>query len=643
MRPVIMGTAGHIDHGKTTLVKALTGIDCDRLVEEKKRGITIELGFAFLDLDGQRLSIVDVPGHEKFVKNMVAGATGIDFVLLVVAADEGVMPQTREHLEICQLLGISGGLVALTKCDMVDEDWLALATEDVAGFLQGTFLENAPIFPVSAHTGQGLPELKAALAAQVAAFAPTRRPDLVRLPIDRIFTMKGHGTVVTGTLIAGHLALGEDVMLYPSGKTSKIRSLQSHGAPTELAPAGRRTAVNLAGLEVADIHRGDVLGRPGQLVPHLAWDVALTCLSSSPKALKHRLEVHFHHGARETQARIHLFDRDRLAPGEGCVCQIRFEEPMVGVHGDRFVIRSFAPLRTVAGGRVLNPLPRPRTFKVRRFNEADLQRLDPLLAGDAEGLVATQLAMAGVLGRNLAELKVGTNLDTKQLDAVLQAMSGRQAALLFDKEERRYVAGETLQQLAAATLAFVKAFHAREPMKLGLSRGALSAAWPAATPPRLGHLVVERLLKQKDLETEGDVLKLAGHTVSMASDVAGFSQTLLEAYVAGGLTPPNLKDVLEPLAVTPKQAQPVLALLQEQGTLVKVKEDMYFHAPALAELVTRVRAWFQDPDSPREEMGPDNFRELTGLTRKYLIPLLEWLDKEKITVRVGDKRRLRRQ
>lgn len=638
-----MGTAGHIDHGKTTLVKALTGMDTDRLVEEKKRGITIELGFAFLDLEGQRLSIVDVPGHEKFVKNMVAGATGIDFVVLVIAADEGVMPQTREHVEICQLLGISSGLVALTKCDMVDEDWLELVQEDISAFLADTFLAEAAMFPVSAHTGQGMDALKAALAEQMAAFAPTKRPDLARLPIDRVFTLKGHGTVATGTLIAGELRQGEDVRLYPGARTTKIRGLQSHGESVEVAPAGRRTAVNCAGLEVADITRGDVVARPEQLFPEMAWDVELTCLASTPKTLKHRLEVHFHHGARETQARIHLFDRDKLAPGETCICQVRFTEPMVGVYGDRLVLRSLAPLRTVAGGRVLNPLARPRPFKVRRFNDEDLAQLAPLLADDPSGLLLTQLTMAGAKGRTLAELKVASNLDTKELEHAVQQLAGKQAVFLFDKETRRYVAGDVLRALATATLAFVKAFHEREPMKAGLSRGALAKAWPSGTPAKLGHLVVERLLKEQALETDGDVIKQAGFTVSMASDVAGFSQVIMEAYQAGELAPPNLKDVLEPLGVSVKQAQPVLAMLQDQGKLVKVKEDMFFHAPALTGLVATVQAWFQDPAHPRDEMGPDNFRELTGLTRKHLIPLLEWLDKEKVTVRVGDKRRLRRQ
>ena len=333
--PVIMGTAGHIDHGKTTLVKALTGIDCDRLAEEKKRGITIELGFAFLDLpNGSRLGIIDVPGHERFVKNMVAGAAGIDFVLLVIAADEGIMPQTREHLDICTLLGVRTGLVALTKTNMVDADWLAMVTEDVRDGLAGSFLADAPIYPVSAHTGTGLPELRQALAGLAERFAPKRRSDLARLPIDRVFTLKGHGTVVTGTLIAGTFRVGEAVRLFPSDKNSKIRSLQSHGEAVEESPAGRRTAVNLASLEVENIERGEVLARPGTLFPDRSWEVELTCLGSAPRGIKHRTEVHFHHGTREILARVHLLDRDRLDPGETAVCQIRFPEPMFpGIQG----------------------------------------------------------------------------------------------------------------------------------------------------------------------------------------------------------------------------------------------------------------------------------------------------------------------
>ena len=352
---IVMGTAGHIDHGKTTLIKALTGIDCDRLKDEKKRGITIELGFAYLDLpNGVRLSIVDVPGHEKFVKNMVAGAMGIDFVLLTVAADEGIMPQTREHIEICKLLGIEQGIVAITKIDMVDEELLELAIEDVKDYLKDTFLKNAPIIPVSSHTGEGIDALTTALLDMVNNIKGKKSSDIFVLPIDRVFTLKGHGTVITGTLVSGEITVGERVMVYPDKKISKVRHIQVHGETVEKVGSGRRTAINLANLEVEDIRRGEILARPDTLFPSLAWDVKISCLSSSPRPILNRKEVHFHHGTIETLARIYLLDRDKLEPGEQGYAQVKFSHPMVGLFGDRFVIRSFSPLRTIGGGEIID-------------------------------------------------------------------------------------------------------------------------------------------------------------------------------------------------------------------------------------------------------------------------------------------------
>lgn len=636
--PVIMGTAGHIDHGKTTLIKALTGIDCDRLAEEKKRGITIELGFAFLDLPGgARLGIIDVPGHERFVKNMVAGAAGIDFVTLVIAADEGVMPQTREHLDICALLGVTAGVVALTKTDMVDADWLAMVTEDVKNELAGTFLAEAPIFPVSAHTGEGLPELRAALADLAASFAPRRRSDLARLPIDRVFTLKGHGTVVTGTLIAGSFKVGDEVRLFPSDKRSKIRSLQSHGEPVEVSPAGRRTAVNLTGLEVDDIERGEVLARPGTLFPDLSWEVALSCLPSAPRAIKHRTEVHFHHGTREVLARVHLLDRDKLEPGQTAVCQIRFPEPLAGVHGDRVVVRSGVPLRTMAGGRVVSPMSR----KVKRFAEPAMAELAALAAASGPELVALQLARAGEEGLGFARLMTLTDLESKALDKALLAMCDQGEAALTDREGREgrhFVHGAVVRQLSEALLAAVADYHKREPLKLGLSRGELASTWGKALAPKLFHFVVERQLRAGKLATDQDVLRLAAHKVSLASDQAKLRAALLAAYQAGGLAPPNVKDILEPLGLTFKEALPVYKVLMAEGLLVKAQENMYFCAAAVASLIEKVRAYFA---AGATDMGPTEFRELTGLSRKFLIALLEYLDKEKITVRVGDKRQLR--
>lgn len=632
--PVIMGTAGHIDHGKTTLIKGLTGIDCDRLSEEKKRGITIELGFAFLDLgEENRLGIVDVPGHEKFVKNMVAGAAGVDFVTLVIAADEGIMPQTREHLEICQLLGVRDGLVALTKTDMVDEEWLEMVREEVASYLEPTFLGGAPILPVSAHTGAGLEELKAELRRLVAEFKPRRRSDLFRLPVDRVFTMKGHGTVVTGTMISGSISVGEDVLLYPGGTGTKVRGLQSHGETVETAQAGRRTAVNLAGLEVDDVNRGDVLARPGSLFPATVWDIELTVLESSRLPLKHRKEVHFHHGAREVLARIYLLDRDELAPGETAVCQVRFTEPLAGVYGDRIVLRSFSPLRAFAGGRVIGPVG----HVVKRFS--DRVELLRQLAGDKpEDVAAAQLELAGPQGVSFAELLTMTNLETKGLEKTLALLGGQQRAVLFDKETRRFAGGELAEGLGNDLLAFLADFHRKASMKPGVQRGELASSWGRNVPPKLLHFLLEKLLKKGEIEAEQEIIRLKGHKVSLASDQEKVRETILKAYADGGVTPPNLKDVLEPLGMDAKQASAVLRLLQDQNELVRIKDDMYYHVPALVSIRDGIVSFFDD----HQEMSAPDFKDLTGLSRKYLIPVLEYFDKEKLTVRVGDVRHLRK-
>ncbi len=635
--PVIMGTAGHIDHGKTTLIKALTGTDCDRLAEEKKRGITIELGFAFMDLPGgARLGVIDVPGHERFVKNMVAGAVGVDFVTLVIAADEGVMPQTREHLEICTLLGVKTGVVALTKVDMVDEEWLELVMEDLQSFLAGTFLENAPVFPVSSHTGRGLDDLRKALADLAGALKPKRRTDLARLPIDRVFTLKGYGTVVTGTLIAGTLKVGEDLLVYPDKTPTKVRSLQSHGDAVEESPAGRRTAVNLYGLEVDDLERGQILARPGALFPSEVWDLELTCLPSSPRALKHRTEIHFHHGTREILARLYFLDRDKLEPGETAVCQARFPQSMAGVFGDRCVVRAYSPLRTVAGGLIINPLGR----KIKRFSE-HIKILEGLSSAASSDVVTAQLSFAGPEGLSFFRLMVMSDLESKALDKTLQLLGSRGEALLIDRdgpEGRVYAHGAVVEGLSESLLAHAAGHHKNEPLKPGLTRGELASTWGKDLPPKLFHFLVERLLKSGALAADQEYLRLPTHKVSLASDQVKLRDALMKAYGAGGLAPPNLKDVLEPLDLTFKEALPVYKVLLDQGLLVKVKEEMFFTGEAVKTLVDMVTGYFNGA----EEMGPVEFKGLTGLSRKYAIPLLEYLDKEKITVRVGDKRRLRK-
>ncbi len=632
--PVIMGTAGHIDHGKTTLVKALTGIDCDRLVEEKKRGITIELGFAFIDLNpGMRLGVIDVPGHERFVKNMVSGASGIDFVLLVIAADEGVMPQTREHLDVCTLLGVKTGLVALTKMDMADPEWLELVREDVADYLKNTFLKDAPVVPVSAHTGEGLSELLENISIISREFKPHRRSDLFRLPMDRIFTMRGHGTVITGTTVSGRISVGDEIMVYPQKISSKVRSIQVHGEQAGESQAGMRTAINLHGLEVEDLDRGFVLARPGTLFPSKAWDLELTHLESAPRPLKHRTQVHFHHGAKEVLARIYLLDREKLEPGESCVCQVRFEDHMSGVYGDRCVLRSYSPLRTIAGARIINPLGR----KVKRFS-SEVKILEKLAGARAEELIHVQLELVGISGLTLSQLVILTDLENKELQKKLQVMGGRQEVFLVDKENRIYVSGEVVARLEKDMLEQLGELHRKHPMRQGASRGELAGKWARDIPEKLFFFVLERLVRAERIISEQEYYRLPEHRVSLAADQEKLKKKITGTYVQSGIQPPTVKKLLEDLSLEMKEVLPVLKLLQDEKFLVKISEELYFSNEAVEELKRKITSFLMKS----EEMGPVEFKELTGLSRKYAIPLMEFMDKEKLTIRIGDKRKLRR-
>ena len=640
---VVMGTAGHIDHGKTALVRCLTGIDCDRLAEEKRRGITIELGFAHLDLpDGTRIGIVDVPGHERFVRNMVAGVSGVDFVLLAVAADEGVMPQTREHLEICSLLGIKKGLVALTKADLAEPDLLDLAQADVKNFLAGTFLEGAPIIPVSALTGKGKAELLLAISELAGSKLKENRvergSDLLCLPVDRVFTMKGHGTVVTGTLVSGSAKLGEEVELLPAGlirRTARIRAIQSHGEETACAEAGRRTSINLAGLEARDVERGDTLTRPGTLRSTDRWLIRLTCLASAPRPLRNRKEIHFHHGTREVMGRLLFFDRDKLAPGETALAEIRFNAPMAGIFGDHFIIRAFSPLRAVGGGEVRNPQPRP--FKRKDFSPALQAKLLNLPNLDDGELVLTQLEMAGPHGAPERDLSTLTGLGGARLRKTLAKLGERSLVFCYDKTDEVWISAAFLAAAAKACLRAAADFHAQEPLKTGLPKGALFSTWGRDIPPKLAQFVLGLLLKNKDLLSENELLKLPSHNISLAADQTALCGALLEILNRDSPAPPSLKDILAELNISRKEGLPVISLLCAEGKLSKISEELYFTSEAILRYQNLVREWFAGHD----DLTPGDFKEITGLTRKYLIALLEYFDRTRLTVRIGDKRQLR--
>ena len=635
MKRIVLGTAGHIDHGKTSLIKALTGVNTDRLKEEQLRGITIELGFAALALpSGLRLGIVDVPGHEKFVKNMVAGATGIDIVVLVIAADEGVMPQTREHMEICTLLGVRHGFVALTKIDMVDEEMRELAREDVKDFLAGTFLEDAPIIPVSSVTGEGIEAFKATLDA-LAAKVPSREPTgLFRLPVDRVFTMKGFGTVITGTLSSGRVRVGDPVMLYPSGLTSKVRGIQVHNASVEEALVGQRTAINFQGLEKSAVERGEVISSPGALVSSFMVDVSLHYLPSNKKAAKNRTRVRFHTGSSEVLGVLVLLDREEIEPGQTAPAQLRLDTPVALVKDDRYVLRSYSPVRTIGGGQVLNPIPP----KHKRHRPEVVKALAVLRDGTPEEVVARHLADADVTGVSFSHLRLMTNLADKALQQVLQQLMTRRTALVIDREAQVYIHGETFERLKQQCRDALDKYHRANPLKAGMPKEELKGKLPRGARTKLFTLVLNQMVKDGILAVEEEAVRLADHRVSLAADQSALQERFLDAYRRGGLQPPYFKELCSDAGVPAAQAKDVLQLLVNAGELVKVKEDLYFDRRAIDALKAKLVDFLKD----NGEISTPRFKDMTGVSRKYLIPLAEHFDSQNVTIRIGDIRKLRR-
>ncbi len=635
MKQIILGTAGHIDHGKTSLIKAVTGTDTDRLKEEKERGITIELGFAALDLpSGQHLGIVDVPGHEKFIKNMVAGATGIDIVVMVIAADEGVMPQTREHMEICTLLGVRHGMVAVTKIDMVDEEWLELALEDIRDFVRGTFLEEAPIAPVSSETKQGIPEFIKALDA-LAANIPERPPtDLFRLPIDRVFTMKGFGTVITGTLIAGRVQVGDTIRIYPSEITSKVRGIQIHNQSANEATAGMRTAINFQGLEKAAINRGEVLSKQGTLLASYMVDVSLRYLASNKKPLKNRTRVRFHTGTSEVLGNVILLDRDELPPGDDTVVQLRLDAPVSLVKDDRFVIRSYSPIYTIGGGQVLNPIP----IKHKRLKPETVEALKELGDQEPEVIIAFHTEASGYKGVSFSHLKIMSNLADKQLGNALQGLLSKKILIQVDKENRIYIHHSGFEKLKNDTRGRLADFHSANPLKTGMSKEELKTKFPPYLTAKLFNLTLTQMIKENEIVQEENTVRLASHAVSLGGKQADIKDKILDTYQKSGLQPPYFKELTKSLDADAKRARDVLMHLVDEGSIVKVKEDLYFHVKAISDLKNKLVGFLE----ARGEITTPQFKEMTAVSRKYVIPLAEYFDSKNVTLRVGDVRKLRR-
>jgi len=632
MTHVVVGTAGHIDHGKTSLVKALTGTDTDRLPEEKARGITIDLGFAFLEeAGGLTIEIVDVPGHERFVKNMLAGAGGIDLVMLVIAADEGVMPQTREHLAICSLLRIKTGLVVLTKTDLAEPDWIELVREDVRTLLEPTFLAGCPIVPVSVKTGAGLDELRAALAQLARSVPPRPTDETPRLPIDRVFTVRGFGTVVTGTLAAGILSVDDRLEIYPRGVQSKVRGLQAHGRVVERASAGQRTAVNLQGVERAAIERGDVAAPPGSLLPTLLADATLELLEDAPRPLKTRDRVRFHVGTLEVMARVLLVDRPQLDPGEVSHGRFRLEAPIVARPGDRFVIRSYSPIVTIGGGTLLDIAP-PR-FK--RKGPALMAHLGLLETGSDAQVLEEHLKQAGAAGARAADLRARTPYGSERLRRLLEELAQAGAIVAVDREW--YLHRAANDRLRTQTLGLLEGFHVENPLRGGISREELRSRADNAQE-RVFDQLLASLEAEGAVRSEKDQVRLASHRIRLSPEQQHVVSGVEGDFLRAGAAPPSPEEALGRLGVKGTDRHELFQLLVADRRLVRVKESLYFHVEALGEIQAKLVAYLQQ----NREIGPGDVKDLLGVSRKYAIPLMEYFDTQRVTVRQGERRVLRR-
>ncbi|MGD9949222.1 MAG: selenocysteine-specific translation elongation factor [Desulfobulbus sp.] len=640
MREIILGTAGHVDHGKTSLIRALTGIETDRLKEEKERGITIELGFAYLDLPcGHRLGIVDVPGHEKFIRNMVAGAAGMDLVAFVIAADEGIMPQTVEHFEICKLLGVRDGLVILTKKDTVDQEWLEMVTEEVRDFFTGSFLEDAPIVPVNSITGDGMDEIMRLLDAKVAAIHFHDEFGPFRMAVDRVFTMKGFGTVITGTSLSGRIETGAELMFYPGGLTAKIRGIQVHGQEVTVIEAGHRTAINLQGIEKEEINRGDMAATPGSLIATTLLDANFHYLASNAKELKNRTQVRVHIGTRELVGRLVLLETETLSPGETTHVQLSLQDPVAIWPGDHYVIRSYSPITTIGGGTLLNASPKKRKRTLERDREINRGYFEELEAADIEQRLLILAEESGFNGITADQISARSGIFSKRLKKHLQRPISAGELLVVDSESQRMLAAPVAEGLNQQILNILEAFHRNNPLKNGIAKEELRSQLRPTVELRVLQSLLSNLAKKGQVEQTGAEVKLSGHEVKLQVNEQEMEQKIATLYREAKLTPPNLKEVLATFAEFPeKQIRQVIDLLIKKDELIKVNEILFFHAPTIEQLRADVMAFIQ-----REgEIDAQRFKDLTGLTRKFSIPLLEYFDKIKLTIRIDDKRVLRK-
>lgn len=628
-KSVIVGTAGHIDHGKSTLVEALTGTHPDRLAEEKRRGITIDLGFAFLEENGVRFGLIDVPGHERFVSNMLAGAAGIDVLLLVIAADESIKPQTREHFDICRLLGVKRGVVAITKSDMVDSETLELVRLEAEEFLRGSFLEKAPLVPVSAKTGAGLGELKKALSEAAGNASAKDSARYLRLPIDRAFAMKGFGSVVTGTLISGSVGPGDEVELFPRGERLRVRGVQSGGKAVERATPGQRTAVNLAGIEHTALKRGMVLATPGKFRKTRRIDVRLELLPFARK-MKQGSRVHFHAGTAETIGEVFFHGEKELRPGGTAFANLKLQDEVLVLPGDRFIVRQFSPVVTIGGGAVLDPL-------ARRSMQRDLGRAAFLETIERQNGAETLAAMTerALLGLGHEEIVARTGWTEKEIQGALEKLQGTGRVRIVSSEPLVLISGRLFEEARKKITEKVERFQKENPLLPGIAREDLRASLGKRVRSETFRAALEELAAQKKLDAQGEFVKKAGSEIALLPEESKAKEQIEAAFASASLAVPSVKEVLAKLTVEAKRAEKLLQILLREKNLVRVSPELVFHRQALAQLKEQLSVYKK---AKSDRITVPIFKELTGITRKYAIPLLEYLDRERVTRRVGEER-----
>ncbi len=632
MKYIILGTAGHIDHGKSTLVKALTGTDPDRLKEEKERGITLDLGFASLDLPGgNRLGIVDVPGHEGLIKNMLAGVGGMDIVMLVIAADEGIMPQTREHLAICDLLQVKKGLIVLTKLDMVDKDWLALVQDDVRTFVKGTFLERSPLVPVSSRTGENLPLLVQELAKLSNEVSPKSSSGILRLPIDRVFTMKGFGTVVTGTLLSGTISTDQEVEILPKEIRTKVRGIQSHNQAAKRSIAGQRTAINLQGVEKDQLSRGDTIVSTGYFTPTRTLDAKLALLEQAPRGLKTGSRIRFYNTTQEAIGRITILGQNTLAPGDEAFVQLRFEQPVIVQQGDRFILRFYSPMETLGGGSVLNPHPRRHKQKTM---ESSLKTLAVLEKGALDERLALLISGQGLAGMEEAGIMGAVAADRPEIASALASLAQKKTVLRVDAV---YVHTSHLGTLEQKIVGLVAQFHKENPLKPGPDKEELKGMLRLRISPKVLALAVDGLVKRKTLDADASKLRLPGFKAASGKVSDEVKNRIVDAIKKGGTQPPVREELPALFSISEKDAKDLLKLLADEGRTVRINDSLHLDR----DIVETIRADLRKYLEEKKEITMAEFRDIAKTSRKFAVPIMEYFDSQKLTQRVGDKRVLR--